>query len=73
VARPKLLVADEPTGNVDDAMALRLLRLFEELNKLGTTLIIATHNAALARGFGRPVLHLENGELAAAAATRAAS
>lgn len=73
VARPKLLVADEPTGNVDDAMALRLLRLFEELNKLGTTLIIATHNAALARGFGRPVLHLENGELAAAATARAAS
>ncbi|HEV2263616.1 MAG TPA: cell division ATP-binding protein FtsE [Stellaceae bacterium] len=73
VARPKLLVADEPTGNVDDAMALRLLRLFEELNKLGTTLIIATHNAALARQFSRPVLHLENGELAAATAARAAS
>ncbi|MGH6995735.1 MAG: cell division ATP-binding protein FtsE, partial [Stellaceae bacterium] len=73
VARPKLLVADEPTGNIDDAMALRLMRLFEELNKLGTTLIIATHNAALARGFGRPVLHLENGELAATAAARAVS
>ena len=73
VARPKLLVADEPTGNVDDAMALRLMRLFEELNKLGTTLIIATHNAALARQFNRPVLHLENGELAAATAARAAS
>ena len=63
VARPKLLVADEPTGNVDDAMALRLMRLFEELNKLGTTLIVATHNAALARQFNRPVLHLEDGEL----------
>lgn len=73
VARPKLLVADEPTGNVDDAMALRLMRLFEELNKLGTTLIIATHNAALARQFNRPVLHLEDGELHAAAAARAAS
>ena len=73
VARPKLLVADEPTGNVDDAMALRLMRLFEELNKLGTTLVIATHNAPLARQFGRPVLHLENGELAAATAARAAS
>jgi cell division transport system ATP-binding protein len=73
VARPKLLVADEPTGNVDDAMALRLMRLFEELNKLGTTLIIATHNAALARQFNRPVLHLEDGELQAAAATRVAS
>jgi len=73
VARPKLLVADEPTGNVDDAMALRLMRLFEELNKLGTTLIIATHNAALARQFNRPVLHLEDGELQAAAVTRVAS
>ncbi len=73
VAHPKLLVADEPTGNVDDAMAQRLMRLFEELNKLGTTLIIATHNAALARQFGRPVLHLENGELGAAAAARVAS
>ncbi|MGH7014750.1 MAG: cell division ATP-binding protein FtsE [Stellaceae bacterium] len=73
VARPKLLVADEPTGNVDDAMALRLLRLFEELNKLGTTLIIATHNAALARQFNRPVLHLENGEMAAPEAARAVS
>ena len=37
IARPQLLLADEPTGNVDDAMALRLLRLFEELNRLGTT------------------------------------
>ena len=73
VARPKLLVADEPTGNVDDTMALRLLRLFEELNKLGTTLIIATHNAALARQFNRPVLHLENGELTAPETARAAS
>ncbi len=73
VTRPKLLVADEPTGNVDDAMAQRLMRLFEELNKLGTTLIVATHNAALARQSGRPLLHLENGELAAPAAARVAS
>ncbi len=38
IARPQLLLADEPTGNVDDAMANRLLRLFEELNRFGTTL-----------------------------------
>src|ERR1700682_6137092 len=44
IGRPSLLLADEPSGNVDDEMALRLLRLFEEMNKLGTTLIIATHN-----------------------------
>jgi cell division transport system ATP-binding protein len=68
IGRPSLLIADEPTGNVDDAMALRLLHLFEQLNKLGTTLVIATHNAALAKQSSRPILHLENGELAAAPA-----
>ena len=64
VARPSLLIADEPTGNVDDAMALRLLHLFEQMNKLGTTLVIATHNSGLAAQSGRKLLHLENGELA---------
>ena len=47
IGRPILLLADEPTGNVDDDMAVRLLHLFEELNKLGTTLLIATHNEGL--------------------------
>jgi len=63
ISRPKLLLADEPTGNVDDKIALRLLYLFEELNKLGTTIVIATHNEALISRFGHPQLHLENGEL----------
>ncbi len=63
IGRPNLLLADEPTGNVDDEMAFRLLRLFEELNKLGTTLVIATHNEALAARFDHPRLHLEDGEL----------
>ena len=63
IARPQLLLADEPTGNVDDAMALRLLRLFEEMNRLGTTVVLATHNEALAARLGHPRLHLENGEL----------
>lgn len=47
IARPQLLLADEPTGNVDDAIAVRLLYLFEELNKVGTTIVIATHNEGL--------------------------
>ncbi len=63
IARPNLLLADEPTGNVDDTMALRLLRLFEELNRLGTTIVLATHNAGMATRFGYPRLHLEAGEL----------
>ncbi len=66
IARPQVLLADEPTGNVDDAMAFRLLRLFEELNRLGTTIVLATHNESLAAALGRPRLHLEDGELSAA-------
>ena len=44
IARPEILVADEPTGNVDPDMALKLLRLFEALNRLGTTVVVATHD-----------------------------
>lgn len=63
INRPSLLLADEPTGNVDDAMAKRLLHLFLELNKLGTTVVIATHNEGLIKHFGFPKLHLEKGHL----------
>jgi cell division transport system ATP-binding protein len=65
INRPDLLVADEPTGNVDDQIALRLLYLFEELNKLGTTILIATHNPMLLRRFPHPRLALRHGELTA--------
>ena len=47
VARPDLLIADEPTGNVDPEMGAKLIRLFAELNRLGTTVLIATHDRAL--------------------------
>jgi cell division transport system ATP-binding protein len=47
IARPELLVADEPTGNVDAEMASRLLRLFDALNGLGTTVVVATHDINL--------------------------
>ena len=63
IARPSLLIADEPTGNVDDRIALRLLYLFEELNKLGTTVVIATHNEHLIARFNHPVLKLQDGEV----------
>ena len=63
VNRPDILLADEPTGDVDPAMALRILRLFVELNRLGTTVLIASHDEALVARSGRPVLHLENGQL----------
>ena len=63
INRPQLLLADEPTGNVDDEMAKRLLYLFLELNKLGTTVVIATHNKQLIKHFGFPELHLKEGRL----------
>ncbi|TDR89071.1 cell division ATP-binding protein FtsE [Enterovirga rhinocerotis] len=47
IARPELILADEPTGNVDPALARRLLHLFVELNRLGTSVILATHDVAL--------------------------
>ncbi len=49
ITRPDLLVADEPTGNVDPEMAMKLMRLFEALNRLGTTVLVATHDMQLLR------------------------
>ena len=67
VGRPELILADEPTGNVDPDMAARLMRLFVELNRLGATVLIATHDMALVERLARPVLRLETGRLAGAA------
>lgn len=64
VGRPWLILADEPTGAVDDDMAVRILRLFVELNRLGATVLIATHDRELVGRSGRPVLRLERGRLA---------
>jgi len=64
VARPKLLLADEPTGNVDEEMAVRLLHLFDTLHRMGTTIVIATHNAELVRRFRHPELRLADGAIA---------
>jgi len=63
IARPKILLADEPTGNIDDRMGMRLMHLFEELNKLGTTVIIATHNSKMVERMGYPRMHLDEGWL----------
>jgi cell division transport system ATP-binding protein len=47
IEKPEMLLADEPTGNVDPPLATRLLKLFRELNRLGTAVVIATHDLAL--------------------------
>lgn len=66
VRQPEVLVADEPTGNVDAAMARRIMHLFTELHKHGTTVILATHDTSLIRRHAAPVIHLNQGYLTAA-------
>ena len=65
IARPVLLLADEPTGNVDDIIAERLLYLFNELHRTGTNILIATHNENLIGKFDYPVLRIEDNRLLA--------
>ena len=70
IGRPDLLVADEPTGNVDPEMAYRLMHLFYELNKLGTTTIVASHDMHLIeRMTNAQIMRLEKGELTAVGRT----
>jgi cell division transport system ATP-binding protein len=63
VARPDLLIADEPTGNVDPEMGARLIRLIAELNRLGTTVLIATHDRALIEATRAREMRLVDGRL----------
>ena len=61
VARPLLLLADEPTGNLDDAQAEKLMQLLHEMNRLGATVIVATHNTTLVGRHPAHTLRLEDG------------
>jgi cell division transport system ATP-binding protein len=64
IGRPEILIADEPTGNVDPEMAARLLHLFDALNTLGTTLVVATHDIhLLSRVANADVMRLDRGQL----------
>jgi len=63
IGRPDILLADEPTGNVDPDLSLKLVRLFAELNKLGTTIILATHELPLLERFNFPRMSLNNGQV----------
>ncbi len=63
VNRPDLILADEPTGNLDGGIALRVLRLFSELHKSGATVLIASHDEELVARSGMPRLHLSDGRL----------
>jgi len=64
VSKPPLLIADEPTGNLDPDLSLEVMRLFRRFQDVGVTVVVATHDMHLVREFGERVLTLENGGLA---------
>lgn len=63
ITRPRLLLADEPTGNLDDEIGFRLMALFDQLNRMGTTVVIATHSQQIMDKFGHRRLILDKGRL----------
>lgn len=66
VGKPDLILADEPTGSVDPEMGARLMRLLMELNRLGATLIVATHDDRVLRHMRSRVIRLQDGRIEAA-------
>ena len=66
VNEPIILLADEPTGNLDDELADEIMKLLREINAHGTTVLVATHDRDLLRMFGRRIIHLRNGRLVSA-------
>ncbi len=63
---PHLVLADEPTGNLDPDLSLEIMNLFRDMNARGTTVLVATHDRELIKWVGRRVIHLEHGQLVGA-------
>ena len=61
VNRPRILIADEPTGNLDPVTSWEIIKLLTRVNELGTTLVMATHNAEIVNALRRRVVHLDHG------------
>ena len=66
VNEPRIVLADEPTGNLDPDLSIEIMDLFREINAGGTTVLVATHDRDLIRHVGRRVIHLEHGKQAEA-------
>jgi cell division transport system ATP-binding protein len=63
IVRPNLLLCDEPTSNLDTKLARRLMHLFTQLRKLGTTVVVSTHSEDLVERYPHPILRLAEGRL----------
>jgi cell division transport system ATP-binding protein len=66
VNEPQLILADEPTGNLDPDLSIEIMKLFRDINTAGTTVLVATHNPGLIRFVGARTVHLERGRMAGA-------
>jgi cell division transport system ATP-binding protein len=67
VSRPALVLADEPTGNLDAGYAIDIMNMFRDFHRVGTTLVISTHDERAIQAMGGRVIHLDHGKLAATA------
>jgi cell division transport system ATP-binding protein len=63
VNEPQLILADEPTGNLDPDLSLEIMNLFRDINSSGTTVLVATHDRELIKWVGRRIVHLEHGRM----------
>ena len=63
VGKPAVLIADEPTGNLDHALALDVMRLFRRFQEVGVTVVVATHDLSLVEGFGQREIHVADGKV----------
>jgi len=61
VNRPRVLLADEPTGNLDPELSADIMHLFEQFQQVGTTVVIASHDLELIESLGKPIVRLANG------------
>ena len=71
VNEPHLVLADEPTGNLDPDLSLEIMNLFRDMNARGTTVLVATHDRELIKWVGRRVIHLDHGQMVGAAEPQA--
>lgn len=63
VHNPNIIIADEPTGNIDPSLSYEIMELLEAINKVGTTVVVVTHEVSLAKEFGKRTIEIENGKV----------
>jgi len=73
ISKPPVLIADEPTGNLDHGLALEVMRLFKRFQEVGVTIVIATHDLQLVQEFGQREIHIDDGKIVSGGASSGAA